>query len=145
MIVSNIEVITILVVIFFGFPIILNARKNELWDSFNFIELINTINKSLIIQGIIGLILILITLLWNSANFKFNSFIAETTYTYLIIGIFMYLPALGILNLIKLGIKKALKRKIITLKLKRKNNLYLLNQMEEMELEEKNKTTYNTI
>src|SRR5690606_15558139 len=110
MIVPNIEIVTILVVIFFGLPIIWNARKNGLWKSFNFIGLIKTINKSLIIQGIIGLILILLTWLWNSADFKFDSFIARTTYTYLIIGIFMYLPALVILNLIKLGIKKNLEK-----------------------------------
>ena len=108
MIVENIGIVTFLVVLFFGVPILWNAQKNGLWKSFNFIGLIKTINKSLIIQGIIGLILILLTWLWNSADFKFDSFVAGTTYTYLIIGIFMYLPALGILNLIKLGIKKNL-------------------------------------
>ncbi|MBC3758534.1 hypothetical protein H7U19_08975 [Hyunsoonleella sp. SJ7] len=110
MIVPDIEIVTILVIIFFGLPIIWNARKNGLWKSFNFIGLIKTINKALIIQGVIGLILILLTWLWNSADFKFDSFVAGTTYTYLIIGIFMYLPALGILNLIKLGIKKNLEK-----------------------------------
>ena len=108
MIVPDIEIVTILVVLFFGLPIIWNARKNGLLKSFNFIGLIKTINKSLITQGLVGLILILLTLLWNSADFKFDSFVAGTTYTYLIIGIFMYLPALGILNLINLGRKKNL-------------------------------------
>ena len=108
MIVPDIEIVTILVIIFFGLPIIWNARKNGLWKSFNFIGLIKTINKSLIIQGIIGLILILLTWLCNSTDFKFDSLIVGTTYTYLTIGIFMYLPALGILNLIKLGFRKNL-------------------------------------
>ena len=108
MIVPDIEIVTILVIIFFGLPIIWNARKNGLWKSFNFIGLIKTINKSLTIQGIIGLILILLTWLLYSADINFLSLVGGTTYTYLVIGIFMYLPALGILNLIKLGIKKKL-------------------------------------
>jgi len=110
MIVSDIGTVTVLVILLFGLPILWNAKKNGLWKSFNIIGLINTINKSLIIQGIIGLILIPLTWLWNSADFKFDSLITGTTYTYLVIGLFMYLPALGILNLIKLGIKKNLEK-----------------------------------
>ena len=109
MIVENIGIVTFLVVLFFGVPILWNAQKNGLWKSFNLIGLIKTINKSLIIQGIIGLILIPLTWLWNSADFKFDSLISGTTYTYLIIGLFMYLPALGILNLIKLIAEKKIK------------------------------------
>ena len=108
MIVENIGIVTLLVVLFFGIPILWNAQKNGLWKSFSLTRLIKTINKSLIIQGIIGLFLILLTWLSNSADINFLSLIGGTTYTYLVIGIFMYLPALGILNLIKLGIKKKL-------------------------------------
>jgi len=102
MIVENIGIVTFLVVLFFGVPILWNAQKNGLWKSFNFIGLIKTINKSLIIQGIIGLILIPLTWILNSANFIFDSILTGTTYTYLVVGFFMYLPTLGILNLIKI-------------------------------------------
>tara|TARA_R110001583_G_scaffold9840_1_gene46093 strand:- start:346 stop:690 length:345 start_codon:yes stop_codon:yes gene_type:complete len=110
MIVSDIETVTILVILMFGFPILWNARKNGLLKSFSFIELIKTINKSLKIQGIFGLILILLTWIWTSTEFKFESIIAGTTYTYLVIGFFMYLPALGVLNLIKLITEKKIKK-----------------------------------
>ncbi|MBD0825504.1 hypothetical protein [Aestuariibaculum marinum] len=109
MIVSDIGTVTVLVILLFGLPILWNAKKNGLWKSLNLIGLIKTINKSLIIQGIIGLVLIPLTWLWNSADFKFDSLITGTTYTYLVIGLFMYLPALGILNLIKLIVEKKLK------------------------------------
>ncbi|MCR9263104.1 MAG: hypothetical protein NXH86_03045 [Flavobacteriaceae bacterium] len=109
MIVPNIEIVTFLVIIFFGLPIIWSARKNELFKSFNFVGLVKAINKSLMVQGIIGLFLILMTWIWNSADFKYDSLIVGTTYTYVVIGLFMYLPALGILNLIKLIIENKLK------------------------------------
>tara|TARA_R100000935_G_C2830213_1_gene164611 strand:- start:916 stop:1512 length:597 start_codon:yes stop_codon:yes gene_type:complete len=105
MIVSDIETVTVLVILLFGIPIFWNARKNGLLKSFSFIELIKTINKSLKIQAIIGLILIPLTWTWNSADFIFDSVLTGTTYTYLIIGFFMYLPALAFLNFIKLLIE----------------------------------------
>jgi len=107
MIVENIGIVTFLVVLFFGIPILWNSKKNGLFKNFDFGKLVKTINKSLIIQGIIGLILIILSWVWNSSEFKFDSLIVGVTYTYLIIGIFMYIPALGILNLIKLGKQKA--------------------------------------
>jgi len=105
MIVSDIETVTILVILLFGIPILWNARKNGLLKSFSFIKLIKTINKSLKIQGIIGLILIPLALTWNSADFIFDSVLTGTAYTYLVVGFFMYLPALAFLNFIKLLIE----------------------------------------
>ena len=107
MIVDNIGIVSLIVVLLFGVPIIWNSQKNGLLKSFSFIKLIRTINKSLIIQGIIGLILIILILIWNLFALEINLIIAGATYTYLVIGLFMYLPALGILNLIKLiSVKK---------------------------------------
>jgi hypothetical protein len=110
MIVSDIETVTILVILMFGIPILWNARKNGLLKSFSFIHLINTINKSLKMQGIIGLILIPLTWIWNTADFIFDSILTGTTYTYLVVGFFMYLPALAFLNFIKLLIEKKLEK-----------------------------------
>ncbi|WP_179340040.1 hypothetical protein [Winogradskyella ludwigii] len=106
MIVSNIETVTVLVILLFGIPILWNAQKNGILKSFSFINLIRTINKSLKIQGIIGLILIPITWFLISINFKGDGIFAGVTYTYLVIGFFMYLPILGILNLFKLIMEK---------------------------------------
>ena len=110
MIVSDIGTVTLLVILLFGIPILWNARKNGLSKSFSFIKLIKTINKSLKIQGVIGLILIPLTWIWNSADFIFDSLLIGTTYTYLVIGFFMYLPALAFLNFIKLLIEGKLER-----------------------------------
>lgn len=106
MIVENIGIVTFLVVLIFGVPILWNVQKKGLWKSFSFTGLIKVINKSLKIQGIIGLIIIPLTWIWNSADFKFDSLLTGATYTYIVIGFFMYLPVLGILNLVKLGIEK---------------------------------------
>lgn len=110
MIVDNIGIVTFLVVLFFGVPILWNAKKNGLYKNLGFTKLIKTFNKSLIIQGIIGLILFILSWIWNSTDSTFDSLIVGTTYTYLVIGLFMYLPALGILNLIKLITHKKLKK-----------------------------------
>jgi len=110
MIVSDIGTVTLLVILLFGIPILWNARKNGLSKSFSFIKLIKTINKSLKIQGVIGLILIPLTWILNSADFIFDSLLIGTTYTYLVIGFFMYLPALAFLNFIKLLIEGKLER-----------------------------------
>lgn len=110
MIVSDIGTVTVLVVLLFGLPILWNTQRNGLWKYFSLIGLIKTINKSLKIQGVIGLILITLTWLWNLADFIFDSLVTGTTYTYLMVGFFMYLPVLGILNLIKLIVEKKFKK-----------------------------------
>ena len=110
MIVSDIKTVTILVILMFGIPILWNAHKNGLLKSFKFIDLIKTINKSLKTQGIIGLILIPLTWIWNTTDFIFDSILTGTTYTYLVVGFFMYLPALAFLNFIKLLIEKHLEK-----------------------------------
>ena len=110
MIVSDIETVTVLVILLFGIPILWNANKNGLLKSFSFIDLIKTINKSLKMQGIIGLILIPLTWIWNTADFIFDSILTGTTYTYLVVGFFMYLPALAFLNFIKLLVEKKLEK-----------------------------------
>jgi len=110
MIVSDIETVTVLVILLFGITILWNANKNGLLKFFSFIDLIKTFNKSLKMQGIIGLILIPLTWIWNTADFIFDSILTGTTYTYLIVGFFMYLPALAFLNFIKLLVEKKLEK-----------------------------------
>ena len=109
MIITDIRIVNFLVVLLFGIPILWNARKSGLKNSFNYINLVRTINKSLKMQGIIGLILTPLALIWNLEGFILNDLLGGTIYNYLIIGIFMYLPALLFLNLMKLLIEKKLK------------------------------------
>ncbi|WP_298507096.1 hypothetical protein [uncultured Maribacter sp.] len=109
MIVPDIEIVAILVILLLGLPILWNGYKNGLAKSFSFTKLIQTINKSLKIQGVIGLLLIVLAWTWNWLDFKFDTLLVGTTYTFLVIGFFMYLPVLVLLNYIKYLIKRKLK------------------------------------
>ncbi len=111
MIVDNIELVALFVVLFLGIPIASISYKNGLFKSFRFIKLVNTINKSLKHQGIIGLLLILLSWIWSWIDLKYDGLIVGTTYTYLVIGFFIYLPALLLLNFIKFILIKNLKEK----------------------------------
>lgn len=105
MIVDNIEIVTFLVILLFLIPILINIYKNRLLNNFTIIDLIKTFNKSLRIQGIIALCMFVFGFL--SFNFGFlEDIIIGTAYTYIIVGIFMYLPILFILNLIRVLVEK---------------------------------------
>jgi hypothetical protein len=106
MIVGNIESVTILVILLFLTPILWHFYFLGLPRKFYFSKLVITFNQSLKPQGVIAIILILLSWIGNQANFTFDSIIVGTAYTYLVIGIFMYLPSLGFLNLIKLLIER---------------------------------------
>ena len=102
MIVSDITIVTILIVLLFGIPIVWNIYRSNLMRNFKYISLLKIINKSLIIQGVILIVLIILSWIFDFNNFQYQSIVIGTTYTYYIIGIFMYLPILGLLNLIRL-------------------------------------------
>jgi len=110
MVVSNIEIVTILVTLLFGAPIFWNIQKSDLIKSFTFIRVIRIINKSLKIQGLIGVVLLILTWVWTTANFKFDGLLISVAYTYLVVGFFMYLPSLVGLNFIKFLIEKTLEK-----------------------------------
>lgn len=106
MIVGNIEIVAIIVTLLFLIPVLWNIYKSEFYKRFTIIGLVKIFNKSLIIQGVILIFLMFISWVWNKANFIFDDILAGTLYTYFVIGIFMYLPCLALLNLIKLIIEK---------------------------------------
>ncbi len=103
-------IVFVFVALLYGLPILWNAQKNSLLKSFTFIELIKTINKSLIIQIVTGLILIPLFRLLDYLDFVFLDLILVISWTYLLVGIYWYLPTLGILNIIKMIANKKLKR-----------------------------------
>ena len=109
MIVGNIEIVTFFVILLFLIPVLWNIYKSELFKKFSIVGLIKIFNKSLKLHGIIALCLILLTWVSNILDLKFDDILAETIYTFIVIGIFMYLPTLGILNLLKVTIKKITK------------------------------------
>lgn len=105
MIIGNIEVVTVIVVLIFLIPVLWNFYIHRVFEKFSFVELIKTFNKSLIIQGIFAVALIPFSWIWNKFDFIFDYIVAETVYTYIVVGIFMYLPSLAFLNLIKIIIE----------------------------------------
>jgi len=110
MIVSNIETVTVLVVGLFLIPILITSYKSKIINGFNFFKLVGILNKSLIIHGIIGLVIILLSWFGTITSLKYENLIIGIAYTYLTIGIFMYLPILSILNIIIL-LKKNIYKK----------------------------------
>ncbi len=95
MIVGNIEIVTILVTLMFLIPILWNIYKSEFFKRFSIVGLIGMFNKSLKIQGIIAICLIPLSWTWNKVNFIFDYIIAETTHTYIVVGIFMNLASIA--------------------------------------------------
>jgi len=110
MMIGNIEIVTFLVIILFSIPVIWNIYNSKFLEKITFIGLIKIFNKSLKIQGITIIFLIPISWILNKFDFIFNTIIGETAYTYIVIGIFMYLPSLAFLNLVKLIIESRLEK-----------------------------------
>jgi len=108
--IGNIEIVTFLVITLFSTPVIWNICNNKFLKKITFIELIKIFNKSLKIQGINIICLIPISWILNKFDFIFGTIIGETTYTYIVVGIFMYLPSLAFLNLVKLIIEGRLEK-----------------------------------
>ena len=98
MIIDNIEIVTIVVFLLFIFPILWNVNRFRTKNITNFSKIIELLNNSLIIQSL--LLIVLIPVSWI---FKV---LAGITYTYFIIGVFIYLPSLGLLNIANILMKK---------------------------------------
>jgi hypothetical protein len=116
MIVGNIAIVTVATILLFLIPILIVAKKQSLLKSFSWQNFLKVINKSLLFQVGIGLMLLLsgylldkIVYLNSDGNLVTDSIIG-TAYTFVVIGIFMYLPILALLNLINLILKAILKR-----------------------------------
>ncbi|TDQ30584.1 hypothetical protein CLV82_1269 [Zeaxanthinibacter enoshimensis] len=102
MIVPNIEIVSIAVILLIAAPILWYSQRNSSKGSFTFSQLIKNLNHSLKFQFLIGLILALIALIFKIASVEPIEYFAGILYTYLVVGLFFYLPTLGMLNLILL-------------------------------------------
>ena len=103
---DTIEIVTTLVILLFLIPILINIYKSRLLQNFTIIDLIKTLNKSLIVQLILALCLFPIVWIFKGLSWDYLEGITiEIVYTYIIVEIFMYLPILMIVNLIRLLIK----------------------------------------
>jgi hypothetical protein len=96
----------ILAILFIFFiPIILVAKNKKLLEKINFKSLIIVLNKSFYFQVIIGIFLLLIVYLIQKTIYVsqsgFDLLIIEISFSFILIMI-LYLPIIGVLNLIKL-------------------------------------------
>lgn len=102
MIISDIEKVTLLVFMFFLLPILFTLYKSRNYK-IEFVNFVNLCNNSLKFQGLF--ILVLMPLSWILKKLYFNILLGESIYTFIVVAIFMYLPSLAFLNLIKLILK----------------------------------------
>jgi hypothetical protein len=96
-----------LVFLLFAMPLVILAMKPDLFRRFTFDKLIVIFNKALLPQVIVGLFTLLIAFVFyktfyaNGEGNIFTDIFIETAYCYCIIGLFMYLPSVRLLNIIK--------------------------------------------
>ncbi len=119
MIPGDVGIITVVTFLLFLIPILIVAKTQSLQKSFSFKNLLRSINKSLPLQIGLGLILLLSGYLLdklvyvNGNGNEFTHIVIGTAYTFNVVGLFMYLPSLALLNLINLLLKAILKRRKI--------------------------------
>jgi hypothetical protein len=105
-------VVNSIVVLMFLLPVLRQFIKNKLFRNFSLDSLTRTFNKALILQIVIGAIFSLISLILYNVFYtvgESNSFtliLMEATVNFLIIGLYIYLPILVLLNVVNRGIKK---------------------------------------
>jgi hypothetical protein len=105
---SHFPIAVLLMILLLAIPITILAVKYNLVKLFSFITVLRIFNKALPYQLLIGIVILIISIFldkvinWNSNENTFAGIIIETSYTYLIIGGFIYLPVLAVLNIINL-------------------------------------------
>lgn len=117
MIIENIEIVTIIVVLLFGVPVLIISSRQKLLKSFSLSKMTKTFNQSLLIQSIIGLTIgvgaFIINKLLYYGDGKGNMItdvIVGAAYTFIVIGTFIYLPALILLNIINFLIRLIIRK-----------------------------------
>ncbi len=103
---------SIVVVLLFIIPIFIKAFQNRLLKSLTFNNFIRVLNKSLLIQIIVGIIL-LPNMYILSEQFYRNSdgniltdIVINVGFCYVVIGMIYYIPGIIILNIIKFCINQ---------------------------------------
>jgi hypothetical protein len=112
MYVGNIALVTVIVVVLFALPIFATAISQKIPKPFIILHHFTKVfNKAFIIQLIIGVVLVVATIIVDRTLYRngysnvFLDTFAGTAYVYTVVGLFMYLPALGLLNLINWIVK----------------------------------------
>lgn len=104
---QNHSVLLIIITIgLFVLPLLWSSIKRKLFAELNLKSLTRVFNRALIAQIVVGILLLIITfsidkLVYSNGDGNlFTELFIESTYYYVVIGVFIYLPCVGILNLI---------------------------------------------
>ena len=103
MIVSHMEIVTVVTFLLFCLPILIVARMYQVIKAFNFNNLINTLNLSFPIQFVIAIVLNVASLIMDFLGSESNIYtdiIIETAYTLIVVSVFFYLPGLLLFNIV---------------------------------------------
>jgi len=96
----------------FLLPVLRHCIKNKLFRDFKFSKLTKTFNNAILLQIIVGVTALLISSILdkifytNGNGNAFTETFIESSYNFIVIGLFYYLPALGLLNIINWLTKK---------------------------------------
>jgi hypothetical protein len=113
MIVGHIVEVTIVVILLFLAPIVVYAIKLKTLKSFSLATIVKTLNRAYAAQLLTGILLYISMWIigYNLDSGYRENLVLEifvgTAYTYCIVGMFFYSPALVLLNLLKWIIGKS--------------------------------------
>jgi hypothetical protein len=105
-------ILNLITISLFLFPLLRTSFTRKLFENLNLKNLIIVLNKTLVFQIIIGILLTIISFLIDKliytngdGNFVSALFI-ESTYYYIVIGLFIYLPLVCAMNIMNWVAKK---------------------------------------
>jgi hypothetical protein len=113
----------IIVIALFLIPVVISVVRKKLFGQFSLAGLVKVLNWAFIVQFIFGIILYVVATILDRndpfmmdrlpAGYKVNHFdiiFFGVAYVFLVIGAFMYLPALIVLNIVNWAIMKFKKK-----------------------------------
>jgi hypothetical protein len=115
MMVPHIEIVTVLTIILFAYPILVYAMKNQILTGLKFSKITKVFNKAIvpqipnaIILGVVAFILNK-TVYTNGHGTIVTEIVAGTAMTYITVGGFFYIPGLIMINIINWIVHVAMK------------------------------------
>ena len=103
-------VIYTIVILLFTIPLALRVIRINLIRNFSYLNFVKVVNRAFIFQLIIGVITASISLYFDKVFYSddksgdiFSDIFIGSTYCYIIIGLFFYLPAVVLINIFNLG------------------------------------------
>lgn len=105
MIISHIEIVTVLTILLFSYPIFVYAVKDHLFRMLGFSKVTKVFNKAIILQIANAVILVIVALILNKMVYAnghgtmVTDIVVGTAMTYTIVGGFFYVPGLVMINI----------------------------------------------